>query len=177
MHRIHLFELEDFDWIPRSVRDGARLLLLAALSAVGCNHPSPIVPDLPDEPAATEALGVSMPAGTRRVDEMSGAGTEGRSESMVALATSSTEAEALAYFRALPDATDLRPGCVRARGADVCVSAPSEIPLTLFAPVRPIAAAAPGWARAWIRVYRAGAPPPCPPCTAGSAPLPGCSCP
>jgi hypothetical protein len=160
-------------------RSAILLLVWASLSLAGCRGPSPSTnaDERPRGAEARDALGVPMPAGTYGVDEMEGAGPEGASERMAALATRLHEGEALAYFRALPGAVATRAGCVRVQSAEVCVMGPDAIPQTLFAPVRPVASATPGWANAWIRVSRSGAPPPCPPCVANAFPPPGCRCP
>ncbi|MCB9659547.1 MAG: hypothetical protein H6726_18015 [Sandaracinaceae bacterium] len=122
------------------------------------------------------ALGVQLPPGTQQAHEQAGAGPEGASVSLVVLATRESEQDTLAFLRHLPGARDTRPGCVDVSGATVCVTPPERVPRTLFAPVRPVADAAPAWARAWIAVERSEGPPPCPPCEDGAPVMPGCSC-
>ena len=151
-------------------------MLVLALSACASRAQATSSP-APEPAAATAALGVPMPPGTVMVSELGGAGPEGARQSRAALATRSSEADALAFFRALPRAQPAPRSCVTVSGAMVCVTPPEEIPRTLFAPVTPVADVAPSWALAWVVVTRAGAPPPCPACVEGSAPPPGCSCP
>lgn len=129
------------------------------------------------------AWGIAMPSQTRRVFSQEKMGHHGQSESALWLASDNSPSDVMTHFANIDGATEpytlAGSPCIDFLDVRICVNPAEEIPMTIQTPVVAIVSAVPPSAKAWVFLYRSGAPTPCPPCPAKFTGTlkPGCGCP